>query len=241
LVTILRLSLLLDSVTALIRNDSIAHMSKRSELYKALLAFATAAAKHLDLVKILTEKRPEKKMSPGLQELGEESNCSGSLLIPLALACQLLLQLVAPAHFKQAKPIASLASKPAMPSEFLGNKTSINICKRILEFREVLKHTAPDSIRSLVGSSTNAWAVCTETNKVTFADDVLKDHKLIKDVNSFRQGPPGRMAHLWKEIANLSTSLTEVIFLKIAERRLDVMKVLIVGAEGSPYAGGLFV
>lgn len=44
-----------------------------------------------------------------------------------------------------------------------------------------------------------------------------------------------------KEVATLTTSLPVGIFLKIAESRSDVMKVLIVGSEGSPYAGGLFI
>jgi hypothetical protein len=239
LFTILRLSLLLESVTALIGNDSIADMSKRSELHKALLAFVTAAAKYPELVKILTEKRPEKKMSPGLQALDEESTPSAFVFDTSRSGMSASLAACSGSTFKQAKAFASLASKPAMASELLGNRTSISICKRILEFREVLKRTAPDAIRSLFANSANAWTVYTEANKVTFTDDVLKDHKFTKDFNSIRQNPPGRMAHLWKEIANLSTSLPEGIFLKVAERRPDVMKVLIVGAKGSPYAWGV--
>jgi hypothetical protein len=36
-------------------------MTKRGGLYHAVLAFLTAVAKHLKLVDILTEQRPEKK------------------------------------------------------------------------------------------------------------------------------------------------------------------------------------
>lgn len=159
LFAILKLSLLLESVTALIRNDSIADMSKRSELHKALLAFDTAAAKHPELVKILTEKRPEKKMSPGLQALDEESTPSASVFGTSRSGMSASLAARSGSTFKQAKAFASLASKPAMASELLGNRTSISICKRILEFREVLNRTAPDAIRSLVYTEANKSCV----------------------------------------------------------------------------------
>jgi hypothetical protein len=55
------------------------------------------------------------------------------------------------------------------------------------------------------------------------------------------QSPPGRMSALGKEIACLTTSLPPGIFLKVGESRQDVIKILIVGAEGSPYAGGLLM
>lgn len=41
-----RLSLLFDRVTSLMRNDSIADMTRRSSLYRSALAFVTAIAKH---------------------------------------------------------------------------------------------------------------------------------------------------------------------------------------------------
>jgi baculoviral IAP repeat-containing protein 6 len=69
-----RISLLLGRTTELMRNDSIADMSKRSQLCRALLAFVTTVAKHPGLVRILTEKRVEKKRSPGLHALGEGKN-----------------------------------------------------------------------------------------------------------------------------------------------------------------------
>lgn len=60
--------------------------------------------------------------------------------------------------------------------------------------------------------------------------------KFIKVTSS----PPGRMAALRKEIASLMTSLPDGIFVKVSESRPDVMKVLIVGVDGTPYESGLF-
>ena len=48
------------------------------------------------------------------------------------------------------------------------------------------------------------------------------------------------MAALRKEIASLTTSLPDGIFVKISESRPDVMKVLIVAVDGTPYESGLF-
>ncbi|GAA6009174.1 hypothetical protein JCM11491_005781 [Sporobolomyces phaffii] len=46
--------------------------------------------------------------------------------------------------------------------------------------------------------------------------------------------------HFVKELAVLSTSLPAGIFMRVDEDRIDVIKVLIAGPEGTPYEGGLF-
>lgn len=75
-----RISLLLGRVTELVRNDSITDMTKRSQLYRSMLAFVTAIAKDPAFVQLLIEKRVEKKASPGLQALGEERNTKALVL-----------------------------------------------------------------------------------------------------------------------------------------------------------------
>ncbi|GAA5917479.1 hypothetical protein JCM6882_004895 [Rhodosporidiobolus microsporus] len=52
--------------------------------------------------------------------------------------------------------------------------------------------------------------------------------------------PHNSFVHLAKELAVLSTSLPPGIWVRVDEARVDVLKVLIAGPEGSPYAGGLF-
>jgi hypothetical protein len=71
-----RASLLLEKVGALVRNDSIADMTARKGLYRAVMAFVGGIARHAGFVKILTEKRVEKKRSPGLQALAASSSSS---------------------------------------------------------------------------------------------------------------------------------------------------------------------
>jgi len=84
------------------------------------------------------------------------------------------------------------------------------------------------------------WQKFQEENKVTFTDEVLKTHKLSNQFGSGSSGSNGRSSTIAKELAMLTTSLPDGIFLKVAESRSDVMKVLMVGVANTPYAGGLF-
>ncbi|GAA5879634.1 hypothetical protein JCM1840_000594 [Sporobolomyces johnsonii] len=52
--------------------------------------------------------------------------------------------------------------------------------------------------------------------------------------------PHNSFVHLAKELAVLSTSLPPGIWLRVDEARVDVIKCLIAGPEGTPYSGGLF-
>ncbi len=66
----LRLSTLLDSVTTLIRNDSIMDITGRHDLYFEIATFVQSLASHPGLAILLFENRPDKASSPGLRELG---------------------------------------------------------------------------------------------------------------------------------------------------------------------------
>jgi ubiquitin-protein ligase len=49
------------------------------------------------------------------------------------------------------------------------------------------------------------------------------------------------MTVLERELTSLKMPLPPGISLKVSEARPDVMKVMIIGIDGSPYAGGLFM
>ncbi|RDL38301.1 uncharacterized protein BP5553_02641 [Venustampulla echinocandica] len=238
-----RLSLLFDRVTMLLRNDSISDMARRSDLYQAALAFVTAMAKHPRLVHILTDKRPEKKRSPGLKSLGENFD-SHALVVdisPSGLAGSLLTY----CHntFKQADAFACLSHNAAMAKGIHSDdsKQTIAIFKSIVGFRDAVKQTAPDAIQDPAKTPKDPWQEFTEAKQVTFTDDVLVNHRLSHEWCKIQSPPPGRMTGLWKEIASWTTSLPPGIFVKVSDSRPDVMKILIIGVPGSPYAGGLFI
>ena len=56
--------------------------------------------------------------------------------------------------------------------------------------------------------------------------------------------PPGKMIRLAQELADLSRAVpcehTNATFIRVDKERVDTMKVLICGAEGTPYAHGAF-
>ncbi|KAF8588347.1 hypothetical protein K439DRAFT_1335558 [Ramaria rubella] len=68
------------------------------------------------------------------------------------------------------------------------------------------------------------------------------NHHYSRDIaataNSTRQ--PSKRLHLIKEISAISTSLPPGVWIRVDEVRNDIMKILIAGPEGTPYAGGLF-
>lgn len=79
--------------------------------------------------------------------------------------------------------------------------------------------------------------------KVTFTDNVLLGH-FARTPFSTPTSLGGKdakwMRRVMREIALLSTSLPEGIFVKVAEGRCDLWEVLMVGVKDTPYEGGLF-
>jgi ubiquitin-protein ligase len=68
----------------------------------------------------------------------------------------------------------------------------------------------------------------------------LENHRYQDKFASTKSGNKGRLTAIGREIANMTTSLPAGIFVRVAESRCDIAKILIVGVEGTPYEGGLF-
>ncbi|KAL1796375.1 hypothetical protein ACET3X_004915 [Alternaria dauci] len=61
-----------------------------------------------------------------------------------------------------------------------------------------------------------------------------------REAQAITQSPRGRIKRLITEVTTLKTGLSSGIYVKHAMSRLDVMKILITGPEGTPYENGLF-
>jgi hypothetical protein len=245
--SLLRLSFLFDRVAELIRNDSITDMVERRDLYNAAFGFVDTIAMHPGFVELLFEKRPDKRESPGLGAL-----CTKYTLLPFEskkssddLAASLFT--CGNNVYRQAKAFIDTIEKTqgSTSGEISNpdNNNSVRICKSVIQMYENLQkvHTTDPKYAS-DEDLTDLWTKFGEDNRVTFTDDVLKNHAYHTVINATNaSAQKGRLSTIGKEIANMTTSLPAGIFLKIAESRSDVMKVLIVGTEDSPYAGGLFV
>lgn len=114
---------------------------------------------------------------------------------------------------------------------------SLIIHGKVVDFFNTIEQTDPTTpaaellVRTLCGQSSK--------NKIESPSPRrFADHIFHAEFSKLKSSKPGRMSTLGKEIATLSTSLLSEIFLKIWESRQDVMKALIVGVEGTPYAGG---
>ena len=99
-------------------------MTRRSSLYWSVLAFVTAIAKHTSFVNILTEKRPEKERSPGLQALGEEANWKGFIFNSSESGLAASLVTGGYVTDKQAKTFTRLAKNSAMAEKFQSSENS---------------------------------------------------------------------------------------------------------------------
>lgn len=71
-------------------------------------------------------------------------------------------------------------------------------------------------------------------------DQVIASHAFGPTAQALRSAPSGRFKRLMTEITTLSTGLPPGLFVRYAESRPDVHKVVIIGPEGTPYANGIF-
>lgn len=218
-------------------NDSLADMTKRSKLYWTVLAFVTSMAEHPDPVEVTTEKRPEKKETRGLQALGDEANRGFFFFDKSEDGLAASLATSRYESYQQAKAFVRIVKNSGMAKGFqsMSSRESISISNKIIEFYDTVTKTAPGA--RIGRNPKDPWTAYTEANRVAFTNDVLSQHDFINQFSVIRQSRPSRATALCKEIAILNTSLPPGIFVKIAGSRFDVMKVLITGAEGSPYAG----
>lgn len=73
-----------------------------------------------------------------------------------------------------------------------------------------------------------------------YTENVLNTHHYKTQAGDLKQSPRGRVLHLTRELATMSTSLPQGIFVRVEDSRPDVLKFLIVGPGGTPYEGGLY-
>ncbi|KAL2068951.1 hypothetical protein VTL71DRAFT_15289 [Oculimacula yallundae] len=238
-----RLSILFDKITQLIRNDSIVDITERLGVYQATAKFVTKIANHPGLVQLLFEERPNKTNTPGLGELSLPSYISSHTLDD-ASASKPLVACYGDTYL-QVRTFLKMLRNPKTTIKIANtrrSKESDRLLQDLVRCFETLDAAVSKSTYPLTDAQPeNAWLDFADDNKVTFTDDVLLHHRYTNNFKTIQTSNRGRLTTISKEIATLQTSLPYGIFLKVAESRSDVMKVLIIGPEGTPYAGGLFI
>ncbi|KAK2629887.1 hypothetical protein QTJ16_000707 [Diplocarpon rosae] len=237
----LRMSTLLDTVTEMVRNDSIVDITERFDVYQGVVAFIEKLASHRELVVLLFEERYISMDHPGIKVLGD-----GGTYEPQETSRSApLISSYGNTHI-QAKTFLEMTQKSKTKThsavESWQSKESLILLKRVVHCFELLDTIASEAkpATNVVAKTENIWSEFAQANNLTFTDEVLLSHRYERDFNAVIASNRGRLNTISKELATLKTSLPPGIFLKVAESRSDVMKVLIIGSEGSPYAGGLF-
>ena len=105
---------------------------------------------------------------------------------------------------------------------------SVRMCERIIAIYELLEKQ--EDRPAITDDHTDAWTKFTEENRVTFDDDVLKNHRYLADIRNLKSSnTKGRLVPIGKEVATMTTSLPPGIFVKVNRtiKRLFVVLTLL--------------
>lgn len=238
LVTMLSQSNILNKAAELLRNDSLEDATQRSGLYQSMLDFVRALGSHFstanetvfsernvsnDNIDLLTFSfHRENKKTKGKNK-DEKTSSIADCLRNLNIQSNMVLQ-----------------SAKANQRDFNTDDSQqmLWLCRQISDLAEFLLANASTAEKT----GTKATAVLeTEGCLVDIPDhQILNGHHYAREANQMTSVSPGRMKKLIMDVTTLKTGLAPGIFVRYGTSRLDVMKILIVGPEGSPYEGGLF-
>ncbi|KAG0633580.1 hypothetical protein HOY80DRAFT_1104511 [Tuber brumale] len=73
-----------------------------------------------------------------------------------------------------------------------------------------------------------------------YIEGVITTHYWNSQATSLTTSPRGRVLHLSREMATMSTSLPQGVFVRVEDGRPDIIKAMIVGPCETPYEGGLY-
>lgn len=240
----IKISLILDKVAELLRNDSLDNVTKRYEVYSAALKFTARLACNPDLSCLVNEERFTKRRTAGLQAVSEaakDKRTTNDVLISgdewLSSIGKGLENLA-----QQADIVLYARNSGAFKAD--GGQAMLDISDEIIGLQSQLatqpsvvglKYKQPESVQE-------RYAQYCKANCLTWDDSVfnLIHGNLRADAKRVMQSRPGRAKKLMTEMATMSTSLPPGIFVKVGESRTDVMKALIMGPKDSPYGYGMF-
>ncbi|KAI9726382.1 MAG: hypothetical protein M1834_009045 [Cirrosporium novae-zelandiae] len=245
---LLQLSLILDKIANLLRNDSIEDVESRHHLYYAALSFVDKAMKNSKLVTLVVDRRYAKRQTCGLSVLsrsnsnGERDNKHGTESQLLQVDDEKIASLAS--SFENLAKQGEIIMKSMKRTQYQPQDADslIKLCKSICKVHDAaaagkVHDSKPPSI-----TKQECWATYHKENCLAHDTRVLDAMclKYQRMASQISDPPLGRMKRLVNEIAVLSTSLPLGVFVKTEESRLDVIKCLVIGPVDTPFEGGLF-
>ncbi|KAK5110530.1 hypothetical protein LTR62_005722 [Meristemomyces frigidus] len=224
---ILYRSSLLDRAAELLRNDSIEEATRRGGLYESVVAFVRVLGTHYSLMDTVLGTRWKRSGNLIRQDTAD---CEEST--PSLLACMQGL-------ITQSRMIIKQASKCAEEFNTEDGKKLLSTAKMLHGVASLLEPEAPLPSRDMAFPTVTAW---TQDNAMMeIKDEILVASHAYGAGAKQAAGPArGSTRPLMKEITRLKTSLPQGIWVRYGESRIDLMKILIAGPQGTPYANGLW-
>ncbi len=229
LISMLQLSLLLDKLAELLRNDSINDLTKRSSLYFAAFRFAEVLGNHQATVGLVADERYSNHQSQGLQALSEGDNTPGAstkapgrskdeeLLVVDESTQGLTPALVGRLQnlYKQSQIVLAQAMNVEDAFRSKTGQVALDLCDQIvLTYTKITSMTGGHEQISDQVAHKGEWARYHEEHALEQTDDVPESfhyQRGLRELQRMRSPPVGRMQYLVKEIATLATSLPEGI------------------------------
>ncbi|KAL2373161.1 hypothetical protein BDBG_03567 [Blastomyces gilchristii SLH14081] len=243
----LQLTMLIDRATDLLRNDSIEEVSKRAGVYSSVLCFVQRIGEHPELRDLVQGQRYCKLSTAGLQAIcdGLEKDWEKALILgeKIPSLAERLEQLA-----KQSEIIQRYTATKCIKSTPEG-KVMMKLCNEITAIYKAIGGSTGAGVAQQ-GATMKKTGLFAEEKWVKFHKErcLLRNDAVLRHENSVFASAaakltlcsPGRMKKLVTDIAGMSTSLPQGIFVQVGESRPDVMRCLIMGHPDTPYAYGLF-
>jgi ubiquitin-protein ligase len=224
-------SKILNYCTEMLRNDSLEDAIQRKDLYQAVIdLLRTLGAHHLTAQSTIYNDRPWRENEVNILVTSFEQPSVVSTEISSSLFKCLRN------FYTQSELLLKAADENKEEFRSESDQDLLLLCYRISNLQKYL--CANLSTPEKADSPPDQEDIPALTDRPD--NEIFASHSFAPTAISLQSSPPGRLRSIWTEITRLKTGLPPGIFVRHAESRPDVMKILIIGPVDSPYENGLF-
>jgi ubiquitin-protein ligase len=226
-------SRILQYCAELLRNDSLADVTKRKDLYQTLFSFLTVVGSHHStkvalfgprFVRSETMDLLTLSFSEGVPDIKDRVSTLAECLRNLTTQSSMVLQSV---------------ERNEEDFENEEGREMLRVCHQISDLAKFIQTNMAIKTDSENGKAT---AVVPEGLALRDMNEklMLKTHHYSTQASALTFSQPGRFKRLITEITTLQTGLPPGVFVRYCENRPDILKCVIIGPVGTPYENGLF-